>query len=299
MKLSDLTNWHNLIFLLPFAVAAILLAFSALHTGAGSDGDGDADGGHADGGHDTHGDIHGDAQGDFHGDADSHMDALHYADGDVHDAGHVGSDGDGHADADAHADADTHADSHTGSDAHRAGAGHLPTDAGTPRAGRRRVTVLSPAMGFLRLLGVGRAPMTVVFEAFCIGWGFFGFWANQLLVKSPDPALMQLMPSFGIGLAGGVFCARGLSEVFARLMPSDETYVVSRNNLFGMTGRVVFPVTETGGRLRIYDEHGSLHDNPCRVAPGHETIEKGRRALVVDMDAQGRLLVEEVPDTVQ
>jgi hypothetical protein len=44
----------------------------------------------------------------------------------------------------------------------------------------------------------------------------------------------------------------------------------------------------------VYDSFGTLHDEMCRIAPGQLTIEKGRQAIVLDMDTQGRLLVEEM-----
>lgn len=154
----------------------------------------------------------------------------------------------------------------------------------------------APSGGILGLMGVGRAPLSIVLEAFCMAWGFCGYLANQIFVRTPDPGLGALLPSFGIALAGGLVGARGASELFARVLPKEESSVVSREALFGLTGRVLFPVTEAGGRIRIYDEHGGMHEEACRVAPGHPPIAKGRRALVMDRDARGRLIVEEASE---
>ena len=158
-------------------------------------------------------------------------------------------------------------------------------------ANRHAVT---PGDVVLGLLGVGRAPTSIVLQTFCMAWGFCGFWANQLLLKTPAPTLIQMLPSLAIALFGGIAGARISAEIFARIMPQEETFVVSRDELFGLTGNVAFPVTETSGRIRIYDDNGTLHDEMCRVAPGHVPIEKGCKALVIDMDPQGNLIVEPV-----
>jgi len=86
---------------------------------------------------------------------------------------------------------------------------------------------------------------------------------------------------------------RGVAEVAARLLPKAETKVISRKALFGLAGRVLFTVTESSGRIRVYDEHNTMHDEPCRVTPGNPAIPKGQRARIVDIDAEGLLLVEE------
>jgi hypothetical protein len=146
-------------------------------------------------------------------------------------------------------------------------------------------------------MGVDRAPLPMVVESFCICWGLMGCLANQwLLPHTPDPTLVQVLPSMGIALGGGLIGARGAAELIARLMPQDESQVVSRDDLFGLVGRVAFPVSDAGGRIHLYDEFGTLHDETCRIAPPHPPIAKGHRAMVMDRDAQGNLIVEEVPD---
>lgn len=130
-------------------------------------------------------------------------------------------------------------------------------------------------------------------------WGLCGYWANQIVVQSANPTPAQMLPSLGIALGGGLIGARVAAEVISRMMPPDESQDVSHGGLFGMTGEVAFPVSETGGRILVYDEHGTLHDETCRVTPGTPAIGRGRRVMVVDMDNEGKLLVEEVPSSVQ
>jgi hypothetical protein len=218
MDATVLLQWHYLIFVLPFAVAALMLLLSATHLG------------HHAGSH-------------SHGPANAH--------------------------------------SHSGSSNHHNGKHDSARDHGA-------VSTLA------KLLGAGRAPLIMVLEAFCLGWGFTGFWANELLLHTPNPPFLAVLPSLAAAAFGGLVTARVGGVVVTRLLPADETFVVSRNALFGTVGTVTFPVTQTAGRLHVYDEFGSLHDESCRVAAGYPTIERGRQALVIDMDPTGNLIVEEV-----
>lgn len=138
----------------------------------------------------------------------------------------------------------------------------------------------------------------MVIEAFCVGWGFVGFWANEILLKGRSPSLIEMGPSLAAALVGGLICARLTAVLITRLLPIDESFVVSQNALFGLAGTVTFPVSASAGRIHIYDEFGSLHDESCRVQDGRGPIEKGRKAMVMDMDTRGTLIVEEVPETV-
>lgn len=147
----------------------------------------------------------------------------------------------------------------------------------------------------LSALGIDRAPAAMVLSSFCVAWGVVGCWANELFLKTSAPSLSQMAPSLAAAAIGGAVGARLTAELAGRILPADDSYAVSRNALFGLIGEVVFPVTGTSGRIHVYDEHGTLHDEACRAAPGCPEIEKGRRAMIIDVDVNGRLCVEEMP----
>jgi hypothetical protein len=147
----------------------------------------------------------------------------------------------------------------------------------------------------LAIIGIGRVPVPLFLQMFALFWGALGTVANQMLLAPiEDPSLFQVLPSILIGLVGGLVGARFAAEMMVRLTPQMETSVVSQEGLYGLRGRVAFPVTDTGGRVLIYDENQTIHDERCRVAPGKQTIEKGRTVLVIDRDPDGLLLVEEI-----
>ncbi|HZT42699.1 MAG TPA: hypothetical protein VFA07_11090 [Chthonomonadaceae bacterium] len=260
-----LLQWHYLIFLLPLGTALLLLLLSSLrlghHTGPGGHG---------------HVAAHGHAA--VHGHAAPH--GAHAA------GGHAGP-AHGHATATAGGHAQPH------------GAAARPGGKAHPTANGTKENIITPAGLLLGLLGFGRAPAPMVLEAFCIAWGLCGFWANEFLVRTPTPSLLQMLPSLGIALGGGIVGSRLAAELLSRVLPKEESFAVSQQELFGLTGAIAFPVSEEAGRIHIYDSFGTLHDEMCRVPSGHPPIEKGHRAIVVDMDTQGRLIVEEIPDSVR
>jgi len=148
----------------------------------------------------------------------------------------------------------------------------------------------------LTVIGVGRAPLPIVLQMFFLFWGVVGILANQILLPNvTNPMLSQALPSLGAAFWLGLIGARVGAEIFGNVMPQEETSVISREALFGMTGKVVFPVTETAGRVHIYDDNQTLHDEPCHIPVGHSPIAKGRPVLVADRDEKGVLIVEELP----
>ena len=257
MNTSLLLHWHYLVFLVPFGLSAALLLLSALRVGHGH-------GHHAGHGHAV---VHGaSAAGGMSRGVGGHSGATH---GPAHGAAHRP------AHAGAHGSADGR---HHGAD--RSEARHAP-----------QPNVL------VALLGVGRAPLPMVVQAFFMVWGLSGCLAIQMMLgDTPYPSLLRMLPVMGIAAGCGLVGARIAAELIARLMPQEESSIVSREGLYGLKGSVAFPVTETGGRIMVYDDFGSLHDETCRVAPGHPPIERGRKVLVMDRDTRGYLLVEEVPD---
>jgi membrane protein implicated in regulation of membrane protease activity len=134
----------------------------------------------------------------------------------------------------------------------------------------------------------------MVIEFFLICWGLTGFWSVENLVHTPHPNLFQMLPILALAFGGGWLGSRGAAEIIGRVLPHEESTVVSGDTLYGLTGKVAFPVSEKSGRVHIYDEFGTLHDEMCRVPDGHPLITRGSTVRIVDRDmASGRLIVEE------
>lgn len=256
-----LLQWHYMIYLLPFAIATLFLALTSIRLGGHRSA---GQGRHASGGH-----------------------GVRYTGGHGHRVG-----GHGHVHHSAHSSGSAphpqthHTHTHTPSQAHTARSQHSQKGATGQEGG-----FLGALLG---MFGIGRAPTSLVLSLFGLLWGFCGVWANQLLLKTPNPTLNEMLPSLCAAMAGSLVGTRLLSEMIARLLPKEETSAVSHHELFGLTGKVVFPVNESEGRVYVYDENGTLHDERCRVASGHLPIPRDRRVMITDIDTQGRLVVEEI-----
>ena len=211
-----------------------------------------------------------------------------------HAMGHISSHAHAHMAATAHAHGAAGARGPAAGAAHRPAVAHHGGEHVTE--GTKTASGVTPITIALLLLGVGRAPLPLVIEFFLICFGIAGFWAVETFVHSPHPNLFQMLPSLGLAMGGGAVGSRLAAEIVGRIMPRDETAIVSGESLYGLTGKVAFAVSETAGRVHIYDPFGTLHDESCRVAAGHPAIGKGRTVLIADRDAvSGRLIVEEMP----
>jgi membrane protein implicated in regulation of membrane protease activity len=146
----------------------------------------------------------------------------------------------------------------------------------------------------LGFFGLGRAPLTIVIGSLMIGWGFFGLAVTEFLHRTLHlPALLSLGPSLGAAAVGSLMMAKLFGELAARLMPSDESTAISREGLLGLTGKVVFPVSESRGRIHVYDAFRTLHVEPSRVRPGEPAIASGTEVIIASIDPeQGYLIVE-------
>jgi membrane protein implicated in regulation of membrane protease activity len=254
---AEWLHWYYLIYLLPAAIAVLVLLMTGI-------------GGHH-GGH-SHA-AHGAAHSGMH---------LHAHSGGVHGTATAGH---------AHPAAGTHSPAHaapahgahTASHAHGGHHGHSE---------ERSMRGIAPQL--LGFFGVGRAPITIVLASLLIGWGLFGMAVTDFLKHGLhlSPVLF-VAPSLAAAAAGGLLCAKFFGEIAARLMPQDESYAIRREGLLGQTGKVVYPVSEVGGRVHVFDQFRTLHVESARVSPGHPPIEKGTEVIVASLDPDhGYLIVE-------
>lgn len=180
-------------------------------------------------------------------------------------------DADGEVDADADADADAEADADADADAdHEADAPHQPPFA-------------LLALGWL---GVGKAPFSVLLSVLFMTWGVVGLCVSRGL--SYMAAVRGIEWFFSIPAAGlaSALATRWTGKALARYLPTFETYVNDKAALVGCTGTAMFPINEKFGMAFVRDANGDGHQAPCRVHPGAQPIEKGRRVLLVEYKSE-------------
>jgi membrane protein implicated in regulation of membrane protease activity len=200
------------------------------------------------------------------GDADVHMD--------------VEADADADADVDADADADTDADADADHDlAGEHEAGHEP----------QHETSTSGGFSLLTLLGVGRAPISVLLMVFLLIWSVTGIIANRIIYGLSESVPPTVIISVPLAMLLSLFGTAGLARLIGRSMPNSETYVRRKSSLVGLLGEAVYDMTTGFGTVQVRDESGDLHELPCETqgeANSKKMIHKGQRVVLYDYNEE-------------
>lgn len=177
---------------------------------------------------------------------------------------------------------------------------HKPSGARRNATAPDATTTHGATQIFLDITGFNRLSPLLLAQMFFLCGGLAGFWANRLLpTNTAPPTLAQWLPCLGIAVGVGLVGTRLSGELIARLMPQDASSVLLRDSLIGLTGTVVFPITQTSGRIHVYDEFGTLHVETCRLAPGQAPLNRGSFAFISDRDKSGHFLVEEAAEPIR
>jgi membrane protein implicated in regulation of membrane protease activity len=248
-------TWWNAIYSLPLAVVLVFLAITSLISLVGG----------------VFGQF-GDADADVHADADAHAGAHGEVSGDggievAHAGGHPGAE----TDLDLGLDVDADADVQVGH-VHGAECGH--------GAGHHEA---SPMMEALAFLGVGQAPLVMVLEVWLLLWGLIGVGLHQAFGAAGPGALVWSLPMTFLLSVGGT---RGFAKVFGRFFKPMETAALRRDQIVGLMGRVVFPVTAEEGTVHVRDRHGTLHR--LRARSEHGRLESGQEIIVLGYDPENK-----------
>jgi hypothetical protein len=136
----------------------------------------------------------------------------------------------------------------------------------------------------LSFLGLGKAPVSMLFMCFCFIWGFTGWAANMVFSKVLVFPALFVWPSLAAAFLASVFFTRWLAKLFSRFMPTTQTYGTTNQQLIGKSAEATFNITEKFGMARTTDDAGNQHDIYCRVQPGKEEIPKQSRVILMQYD---------------
>lgn len=147
------------------------------------------------------------------------------------------------------------------------------------------------AGGLLSLLGVGKAPMSILMMSYFLTFGLAG--VIFCLASSHISGYEMYSVIFS------VVCSVTLTSVGARtlghLIPTVETYSSSNQDLIGRSGIAFTTVSSRMGSADVTDLRGSLHRIPVVTISGK--IESGSKILVVNYnDENSTFVVEQLPD---
>jgi membrane protein implicated in regulation of membrane protease activity len=154
-------------------------------------------------------------------------------------------------------------------------AGDLGHDADTGDADHAAHPHVLGAM--LSLLGVGRAPLSILMMSACFIWGATGLVLNVLLGTD---VMWQVV---GFAALASLVGTRLVAEFLGSLLPGEESYHTPKQELTGEVAEVLYEVTPTSGTVRLQDPSGNLLDLACRSC-GAEHIKAGTRVVLGKYD---------------
>lgn len=134
------------------------------------------------------------------------------------------------------------------------------------------------ALGWLNL---GRVPL---FMLLMLLLGTFAV-SGMVLQALAEPSVGTLPPLLASMFAGfiAIFATRLTSRAAARILPRDETYVLSDDDLVGRVGVVTVGPLEARfvGKVSVVDRHGNRHFPRARPSGADDVIETGASVLIV------------------
>ena len=126
----------------------------------------------------------------------------------------------------------------------------------------------------LSLLGIGRAPLSIVLFVFLICFGTIGLMSNMVFSSIRLPVSFFFLVSLACAGIGSAVVTRWLAGVVGKYLPTLESDTTKRLDLVGRPGKAVFPISETQGPVHVYDARGSLHQVGARTAQGNIGAER-------------------------
>ncbi|GJD77911.1 OB-fold-containig protein [Methylobacterium gregans] len=140
---------------------------------------------------------------------------------------------------------------------------------------------LSPA-ALLSWLNVGRVPFLILLILGLAAFALAGFALQGLAAAlvAPLPVPLAVLAAGAAALP----VLRVSTRVLARLIPRDESYAVSADDLVGAIAEVTLGPLDQGlpGQVRALDRHGNPHLLRARAAPDAPAMPAGARVLLVD-----------------
>ena len=153
------------------------------------------------------------------------------------------------------------------------------TDHAAGRVGHTGPAASTGALArLLGLFGVGKVPLSILILGACFLWGAVGLALNVWLGTT------NMLRVSGLAALAAVLGTRLLAEGLAALMPGEESYYTTREELVGLAGEVLYQVTPTSGTVRPRDPTGNLLDLDCRIHSG-DGIQSAQRVVLDEYDS--------------
>lgn len=219
-----------------------------------------------------------------------------HADMDVH------ADFDAHADLDVHADMDAHVDTDTDHDFGHHDETEFFSDGD---AGHDLDSAHHDAGAFQRVfifMGVGKVPVSLIWQTFFISWGACGITCNTILYAILGKSVFYQFTwfvSIPVAFVFGTGLTKAIVQLWIKILPTHEQTASTHKDIVGSIGHVLSDtVTDEYGRASIIDRFGYSLDIFCKRHPTcRKKLKRGDGIIVIDTsDNQNYFLVGPLED---
>jgi membrane protein implicated in regulation of membrane protease activity len=143
----------------------------------------------------------------------------------------------------------------------------------------------------LSFLGVGRVPFSIILMMLALIFGGTGMSVNYLIMPIIAKSSVFAILSLGIALVATFFLTGALARLVNRLMPSTESYNVSKDSLVGRTGEVVIEASSDNGFADVHDRYHGIQRIECRSL--NEVLPIGTEIVVIELREEDKIFIVE------
>lgn len=165
---------------------------------------------------------------------------------------------------------------------------HGPTHAPATADAHAHADAQQAPSRILSILGIGKAPIMLVFSIFCLIWGATGVVGNQVFFRILRLPGLYVWPSMLCAFLAAYFTTGGLSQWISHLMPDTETYGTDEELLVGRTAQAAYELSAKAGSAFLLDDQQNRVQVRCRTHDG-AIIPRGAEVLLLEYDAKSRI----------
>ena len=144
-------------------------------------------------------------------------------------------------------------------------------------------------------LGVGRIPLSVIWQTYALAFAFCGFGMNARYLGALPPPLVTLAFTMPVSALFGYGAVALVAKLLGPVLSSKAHEATSRAQLVGRVGVVISSkVDHDFGEIRVRDKDGHDVRIVCKLPKGaNRAVPEHRSVVVVEVDdASGELFVE-------
>lgn len=149
-------------------------------------------------------------------------------------------------------------------------------------------------------LGMGKVPLSILIEVFCITWGLTGLIVNGIandIIPGSWGSPLAFLPALFAAFVVAPFATRTIAGWINHFAPQDSTTSKRPQDFVGQTGTAASVITPFIGQVTL-PASGTLPETtlPARHASGDADLPRGCQVIIIGYEANRRIYnVEPLP----